>query len=122
MTEQSFAGHRAVSIRDLQQHIGEDVLVQGWLYNMRSKGKLHFLLVRDGTGIVQSVMFKGNVDEEVFEKAKEMTQETSLRVIGEVKEDERSPGGVEVSVKQLDVIHIAEPYPITPKEHGVWGS
>ncbi len=119
MTEQSFAGHRAVSIRDLKQHIGEDVLVQGWLYNMRSKGKLHFLLVRDGTGIVQSVMFKGNVDEEVFEKAKEMTQETSLRVIGEVKEDERSPGGVEVSVKQLDVIHIAEPYPITPKEHGV---
>ena len=86
---------------------------------MRSKGKLHFLLVRDGTGIVQSVMFKGNVDAEVFEKAKEMTQETSLRVIGEVKEDERSPGGVEVSVKQLDVIHIAEPYPITPKEHGV---
>ena len=80
MTEQSFAGHRAVSIRDLKQHIGEDVLVQGWLYNMRSKGKLHFLLVRDGTGIVQSVMFKGNVSEEVFERAKEMTQEIeSLR-------------------------------------------
>ena len=69
MTEQSYEGVQAVSIRRLKEHVGEEVLVQGWLYNMRSKGKLHFLLVRDGSGTVQSVMFKGNVSEEEFEAA-----------------------------------------------------
>jgi asparaginyl-tRNA synthetase len=119
MTEQSFGGHRAVSISSLGEHVGEEVLVQGWLYNMRSKGKLHFLLVRDGSGIVQGVMFKGNVSEEAFALAKDLTQESSLRLVGQVKEDERSPGGVELSVTHLEVFQIAEPYPITPKEHGV---
>ena len=66
MSEQTFGGLTAVSIHHLKEHVGEDVLVQGWLYNMRSKGKLHFLQVRDGTGTVQAVMFKGNVSEEDF--------------------------------------------------------
>jgi asparaginyl-tRNA synthetase len=118
MTEQAFSGHRAVSIRSLKDHLGRTVLVQGWLYNMRSKGKLHFLLLRDGTGIVQCVAFKGDLDEATFEAAGRLTQESSLRVIGEVKADERSPGGVEIGVRGLHVIQVAEPYPITPKEHG----
>jgi asparaginyl-tRNA synthetase len=92
--------------------------VQGWLYNMRSKGKLHFLLVRDGTGVVQSVMFKGDVPDAEFEAAGHLTQESSVRVIGTVRADERSPGGFELSVKRLIVVHRSEPYPISPKEHG----
>ena len=119
MSEQTFGGLTAVSIHHLKEHVGEDVLVQGWLYNMRSKGKLHFLQVRDGTGTVQAVMFKGNVSEEDFEAAAKLTQESSLCVIGTVKEDERSPGGVEIGVTRIEVVHVAEPYPITPKEHGV---
>jgi len=119
MTEQMVDGVRAVSVRRLPEHEGEEVLVQGWLYNMRSKGKLHFLLVRDGTGIVQSVMFKGNVSEADFEEAAHLTQESSVRVIGTVKLDDRAPGGVELGVTKLIVVHRAEPYPITPKEHGV---
>ena len=119
MTEQSLDGVRAVSVRRLAEHEGEEVLVQGWLYNKRSKGKLHFLLVRDGTGTVQSVMFKGKVSEEDFEAASHLTQESSVRVIGTVKVDERAPGGVELGVRKLVVEHRAEPYPITPKEHGV---
>ncbi|MGE3171041.1 MAG: asparagine--tRNA ligase [Planctomycetota bacterium] len=118
MTEQSFQGHRAVPIRRLKDHVGETVLVQGWLYNMRSKGKLHFLQVRDGTGIVQAVVFKGDVDDAMFEAAGKLTQESSLRVVGTVKADERSPGGVELQAQQVHVVHLAEPYPISPKEHG----
>ncbi|MEC7584448.1 MAG: asparagine--tRNA ligase [Planctomycetota bacterium] len=118
MTEQSFEGHRAISVRRLPDHVGQTVLVQGWLYNMRSKGKLHFLQVRDGTGIVQAVMFKGDVEQEDFEAASKLTQESSLRVIGEVKADERAQSGVELKVKKISVVHTAEPYPITPKEHG----
>lgn len=119
MTEQTFDGLRAVAIHHLKDHVGEEVLVQGWLYNMRSKGKLHFLQVRDGTAVVQAVMFKGNVSEADFTGAAKLTQESSLRVIGTVKEDERSPGGVEIGVSRIDIVHVAEPYPITPKEHGV---
>ena len=97
MTEQMLDGLRAVSVRRLGEHVGRRVLVQGWLYNMRSKGKLHFLLIRDGTGIVQSVMFKGDVSTEEFEAAAHLPQESSVRVIGTVKADERAPGGVELS-------------------------
>ncbi len=118
MTEQQFAGHPAVPVRRLKEHVGKTVAVQGWLYHMRSKGKLHFLLLRDGTGVVQCVCFKGDLDEQAFEQAGRLTQESSLRILGEVKADERSPGGVELGVKQLQVVHVAEPYPITPKEHG----
>jgi asparaginyl-tRNA synthetase len=119
MTEQSFAGHSAVTIRRLREHQGQTVLVQGWLYNMRSKGKLHFLQVRDGSGIVQAVVFKGNVTEAEFEAAGKLTQESSVRVVGEVRLDERAPGGAELDVRKLEVVHLAEAYPITPKEHGI---
>ncbi|HEX8567406.1 MAG TPA: asparagine--tRNA ligase [Pyrinomonadaceae bacterium] len=104
-------------INELKNHIGEEVTVKGWLYNSRSSGKLVFLQLRDGTGIVQCVVFKGN-DEEVFEKTKALGQESSLIVRGLVKEDARSPIGVEVDVRGVEVLQNAVDYPITPKEHG----
>ena len=106
-----------VYINQLKDHIGKEVTLKGWLYNTRSSGKLVFLQLRDGTGIVQCVVFKGN-NEEVFEKAKALGQESSLIVHGTVKEDTRSPIGVEVDVKDIDVIQNVHDYPITPKEHG----
>ncbi|HSK72852.1 MAG TPA: asparagine--tRNA ligase [Pyrinomonadaceae bacterium] len=104
-------------INELKNHIGEEVTLKGWLYNSRSSGKLVFLQLRDGTGIVQCVVFKPN-NEEVFEKAKTLGQESSIIVTGNVKEDARSPIGVEVDVTGLEVLQNAHEYPITPKEHG----
>lgn len=105
-------------INKLKDKIGEAVTLKGWLYNSRSSGKLVFLEMRDGTGIVQCVVFKGNVSEEVFENAKALGQESSLIVHGSVKEDARSPIGVEIDVTDVEVIQNASDYPITPKEHG----
>src|SRR5829696_7467398 len=104
-------------INQLKDHVGEDVTLKGWLYNTRSSGKLVFLQLRDGTGIVQCVVFKGN-DEAVFEKAKALGQESSLIVRGTVKTDERSSLGVELDVKDVEVLQNVHEYPITPKEHG----
>ena len=104
-------------INELKNHIGEEVTLKGWLYNSRSSGKLVFLQLRDGTGIVQCVVFKGN-NEEVFERAKALGQESSLIVRGAVKEDTRSAIGVEVDVTDIEVLQNAADYPITPKEHG----
>lgn len=104
-------------INELKNHIGEEVTLKGWLYNSRSSGKLVFLQLRDGTGIVQCVVFKGN-SEEVYEKAKGLGQESSIIVQGKVKADERSPIGVEIDVQNVEVIQNAHEYPITPKEHG----
>jgi asparaginyl-tRNA synthetase len=104
-------------INELKNHIGEEVTLKGWLYNSRSSGKLVFLQLRDGTGIVQCVVFKGN-SEEVFEKAKPLGQESSIIVRGAVKADERSPIGVEIDVRDIEVLQNVHDYPITPKEHG----
>src|SRR5688572_15697731 len=104
-------------INQLKDHIGEEVTLKGWLYNSRSSGKLVFLQLRDGTGIVQCVVFKGN-DEDVFEKAKSLGQESSIIVTGSVKADERSSLGVELDVKSVEVLQNVHDYPITPKEHG----
>ena len=89
-----------------------------WLANKRSSGKIAFLQLRDGSGFVQGVVVKEAVGEEIFAKAKSITQETSLYVTGEVTEDERSSFGYELQVKDIEVIHEAVDYPITPKEHG----
>lgn len=104
-------------IDQLKTRIGEKVTLKGWLYNSRSSGKLVFLQLRDGTGIVQCVVFKGN-NEEVFEKAKGVGQESSIIVTGTVKEDSRSSIGVELDVADLEVLQNVHDYPITPKEHG----
>ena len=108
-----------VRIADIAQHVNQEVELRGWLYNKRSSGKLHFLQIRDGSGIIQAVVFKGDVTPETFEKADHLGQETSLIVRGLVREDKRSPIGFELSVKSLEVVQEARDYPITPKEHGV---
>lgn len=104
-------------INELKNHIGDEVTLKGWLYNLRSSGKLVFLQLRDGTGIVQCVVFKP-ANEELFEQAKSLGQESSIIVTGKVKEDTRSPIGVELDATGLEIIQNAADYPITPKEHG----
>ncbi|MEO0480547.1 MAG: asparagine--tRNA ligase [Planctomycetota bacterium] len=118
MTEQSFEGHQAVTIRRLNEHVDQTVLVQGWLYNARRKGKLQFLQIRDGSGIVQAVVSKANVSEADFEAASSLTQESSVRIVGTVAADDRAEGGVELKVERVAPLQIAEEYPIQPKEHG----
>ena len=108
---------KQIYISQLKAHIGQEVTLKGWLYNTRSSGKLVFLQLRDGTGVVQCVVFKGN-SEEVFEKAKALGQESSLIVHGTVKEDTRSPIGVEIDVRNIEILQNVHDYPITPKEHG----
>ncbi len=105
-------------IKDLSQHVGEEVTLKGWLYNKRSSGKVKFLIMRDGTGLAQCIVFKGNVTEEVFSLADTLGQESTFEVTGKVKEESRSVGGYELDAIDLKVISIAHEYPITPKEHG----
>ncbi len=109
-----------VYVADVARHEGKEITLHGWLHGRRSSGKLHFLQVRDGTGTIQCVVFKGNVSPEVFHEADHLPQETSLAVTGIVKKDERSPIGFELDVR--DVKAIARPaaeYPLGHKEHGV---
>jgi len=105
-------------IAELSDHVGEVVEIAGWLANKRSSGKIHFLNIRDGSGFVQAVMGKRDVSEAVFLSAGSLTQESSLLVRGEVRKDERAPGGYELMVKELDIIQVTADYPISPKEHG----
>ncbi len=106
-------------IEELPDHIGKEVVLRGWLYNKRSSGKIRFLVMRDGTGLVQGVLVKGNVSDEVFNRFDALTQESSFVMAGVVRKEERAPGGFEVDVRSLETIQIAGEYPITPKEHGV---
>ena len=108
-----------VLIKDLSNHVGEEVTLSGWLYNKRSSGKIKFLILRDGTGLLQCVYFKGNVSEEIFELADKIGQESSIEVTGKVKEEKRSPGGYELDASGLKIISEAHDYPITPKDHGI---
>lgn len=106
-------------IKDVEKYVGQEVTIKGWLYNKRSSGKLHFLMVRDGTMTIQCVMFKGNVSEELFDSAKDITQESSVIVKGKVRADPRSPIGFEIDVTDFQLVHLAEEYPISKKDHGV---
>ncbi|XXM74204.1 asparagine--tRNA ligase [Lysinibacillus sphaericus] len=106
------------TISQVSKFVGEEVTIGAWLANKRSSGKIAFLQLRDGTGFIQGVVVKSEVEEEIFQKAKSLTQETSLYVTGVVSEDSRSPFGYELQVKSVEVIHEAVDYPITPKEHG----
>ncbi len=113
-----FMGMTQTYIKDLSKSIGEEVTIKGWLYNMRSSGKLLFPQLRDGTGIVQGVVVKSAVPEELWEALKPLGQESSLIVVGRVREDARAPGGVELDVTAAAVFQNAHDFPITPKEHG----
>src|SRR6185437_4508230 len=109
-------------IASLAAHAGERVMLRGWLYNLRSSGKLLFPTFRDGTGTIQGIVPKAAVSEEVFERIKSLTQESSVIVTGRVRADSRAPSGFELDVEDLQVVQRipeAAPYPITPKEHGV---
>src|SRR6516165_5674939 len=91
-------------VENLSKHVGETVTLHGWLYNKRSSGKLHFLEMRDGTGIVQCVVFKGNVSPETFAAADHIAQETSLEVVGSVKKHAKIEGQFEIDVKDVRVL------------------
>jgi asparaginyl-tRNA synthetase len=109
-----------VQISELASHVGTEVTVQGWLHNKRSSGKIAFLIVRDGTGLVQAVMSSGDVAADVWERLGRLDYEASLRVTGSVLEDERAPGGVELSLTGLEIVGASgDDYPIQLKEHGI---
>jgi len=108
-----------VYIEDIGQYNEQEVEIRGWVYNKRSSGKVRFLLVRDGTGIIQGTIFSQDKDFPLFHVFDELTQESSLIVRGRVRADKRAPGGFELEVKEIEVIQIARDYPITPKEHSV---
>ncbi len=107
---------KTVRIAEIPSVLGEEVQLQGWLYQKRSSGGIQFLILRDGSGILQAVVTKKNP--EAFEAAEELTQESALKVRGVPKEDPRAPTGYELSITKLELVHRAEDYPITPKEHG----
>lgn len=108
-----------IHISDLKKYVGQEVTLRGWLFNKRSSGKVKFVILRDGTGYVQCVYFKGNVTEDIFEAADKIGQESSIEVTGKVKEEPRSVGGYELDATDLTIIQNAENYPITPKDHGI---
>ena len=105
-------------IESIAKHEGSEVTLRGWIYNKRSSGKLQFLLLRDGTGVIQCVAFKGNFSTEDFESLDKLTQESSLTVRGKVRKDARAQSGYELDMSGFEIIQIADNYPITPKEHG----
>ncbi|GAB1429269.1 asparagine--tRNA ligase [Ignavibacteria bacterium] len=107
------------TIENLPNLIGQEVTLNGWVYDTTSKGKLQFIKLRDGSGIVQCVAFKQNISEETFETARSLTQESSVSITGTVKADERAENGVEIDVTGLKLWQLAKDYPITPKEHGI---
>lgn len=113
---------RRITIADAHRHAGETVQIPGWLYNLRKSGKIVFPLLRDGTGLMQAVAVKSALPEAVFEEIKGLTQESSIILTGRIRKDERAPGGYEMDVEGIETLQRvleADPYPITPKEHGV---
>lgn len=106
-----------VYIEDIADHKDQQVELRGWVYNKRSSGKVRFLLIRDGTGILQATIFGEEKEHPLFQKFDALTQESSIIVRGKVREDKRAPGGYELSIEDIEVIQAAKDYPITPKEH-----
>lgn len=115
-----FGGNNYVktTISEVSKFVDKEVTIGAWIANKRSSGKIAFLQLRDGTGFIQGVVVKAEVDEEIFQTAKSITQESSIYVTGVVRVDERSPFGFELGVTGIKVIHESVNYPITPKEHG----
>jgi asparaginyl-tRNA synthetase len=110
-------------ISEISKAVGREVFIQGWVYSRTDKGKLCFLLVRDGTGFAQCVAFKGDLSEELFERIMRLPQESSISIVGVVRQDARAPGipgGFEIGIRDLKIIQTAEPdYPMALKDHGV---
>jgi len=110
---------RVVSIGQIAQYEGQDITIKGWLRLRRSSGKLSFLTVRDGTGDIQAIVSKASVGDEQFALCGQVTQESSVILTGQPRKDARAPGGFELDVANFQVVQLAEPFPIQPKEHGV---
>ncbi len=108
-----------VYISELAQHVGKPVRIKGWLAQKRSSGKIKFLVIRDGTGYLQCVAFKKDVTPELFDRCDRVSLESSVQLEGTVREDARAPGGFELPIEELELLHEAGEYPIQPKEHGV---
>jgi asparaginyl-tRNA synthetase len=111
-----------ITIAEAGRHVGETVTIPGWLYNLRKSGKIAFPLLRDGTGIMQCVAVKSQLPEELFEAIKNLTQESSIAVTGKIRAEQRAPGGYEMDVEgvtEFQRVPESDPYPITPKEHGI---
>ncbi len=111
-----------IAIEHASRHDGQTVEIAGWLYNLRRSGKIIFPLLRDGTGIMQCVAVKANISEKCFNDLRDLTQESAVIVRGRVRAESRAPGGYELDVEDAEIVHrISEdqPYPITPKEHGI---
>ena len=106
-----------VYIEDIRHHCGDDIEVRGWVYNKRSSGKVRFLIIRDGTGLLQATVFSSEKDHPLFRQFDALTQESSVILRGSVREDKRAPGGYELNIKEMETLQIAQEYPITPKEH-----
>src|SRR5947208_16277079 len=110
-----------ITIENAGKHAGETVEIAGWLYNLRKSGKIVFPQLRDGTGILQCVAVKADVPEELFEKLKDLTQESSVIITGRVRAEQRAQGGFELDVTDAEIVQRvpeSDPYPITPKDHG----
>ncbi|MDT3777515.1 asparagine--tRNA ligase [Nitrospira sp. MA-1] len=107
-----------VSIEHIAKFEGQDITIKGWIRNRRSSGKLSFLTLRDGTGDLQAILSKAEVGEDQFILSGQLTQESSVVLAGKPRKDVRAPGGFELDVSKIQVIQIAEPFPIQPKEHG----
>lgn len=105
-------------ISDLKNYVGQSIELKGWVYNHRSSGKIKFLVLRDGTGFCQCVFVKSQIEESVFNDFEQLTQESSVTVTGVVRAEPRSPGGYELTATNFKILHRAENYPISPKEHG----
>ena len=111
---------RWVYIEDLKKHIDEDVVLKGWVWRIRSSGKIHFIHMRDGTGFVQVVVEKSMVDDETFKTCKKLKMESSIIVKGKVRRDERAPDGVEILANEVEAIQVPqEPFPINKPDHGI---
>lgn len=108
-----------IMIHEVGKHAGETITIGSWLHNVRSSGKIVFLQLRDGSGFIQGVVVKSEVSEQVWEKAKSLTQESSLWATGVIREEPRSQSGYEMTVTDIEIIQLTQDYPITPKEHGV---
>ena len=112
-----------IRVDEISKYDGQEVTVQGWVYNRTDKGKLVFLLVRDGTGFVQCVAFKGDLDEKLFDQVMRLPQESAVVISGPVRADKRAPGipgGYEIGVKKIDIVQTADAdYPMSLKDHGV---
>ncbi len=108
-----------IYIEDISQYVEQEVIIKGWVYNKRDSGRVKFIILRDGTGILQAMIWSKDPDFHLFKIFNELTQESSLVVKGKVKKDDRAPGGFELEISDINTIQIAEEYPISKKDHGV---